>query len=99
MKKSNPVVGQKSLLSFFTKAPTSTIAKAPESESIQKELVKPLVVKEINTPVNDLPILAKTNDGMDVDDVVVKKRGRQFITCIIIHTLILYHFNIRSCLK
>lgn len=76
MKKATPVVGQKSLLSFFTKAPTSTVAKAPESESIQKELVKPLIVKEINTPVNDLPILAKTNDEMDVDDVVVKKRGR-----------------------
>jgi len=54
MKKSNAVVGQKSLLSFFTKAPTSAVAKAPEIETIHKELVKPLMVKEINTGTHSL---------------------------------------------
>ncbi len=85
MKKVNGAAsaGQKSLLSFFTKAPTPTpvASKAPEKEFLPKEIVQIDVVKTPSglTGLDSVSTKESANDEMDVDDVVVKKRGVLFI--------------------
>ena len=88
MKKSTGAVGggQKSLLSFFTKAPTPTPVAAVPSSVVSKQTPvastpTPIVVKP--SLIDNVMIDCGKNDGkndggideMDVDEMVVKKRG------------------------
>ena len=82
--------------SFFTKAPTPTPVSSmiPEKDLMPKEIVQ---IDAAKTPsglaiIDSVSRKESTNDDMEVDDVVVKKRGPlltffSYFTYLLTHSL------------